>query len=247
MDNVKATGVGNVRLFGDLSYPNMEGDVVCNGDIDIKQTKTTYTMHNAPVHIIPDHLIFKNDTIYDRNDNIGIVNGSLDHDNFKDFKYNIHVSADNLLCLNRPDFDDNTFRGVIYAVGKCDIKGKSGETTINANLTPVGDSYMEYNAGYSGTPDDNSFIHWHDATAYRSSGHVSSTSVGEREDSLFTEQADKPYKETANADTTNNSNNMIVGAGDLGLKLDLPDIPGDFTMNIIVNTTPDFTLRVLMD
>ncbi|MDD6379757.1 MAG: translocation/assembly module TamB domain-containing protein [Prevotella sp.] len=247
MDNVKATGVGNVRLFGDLSYPNMEGDVVCNGDIDIKQTKTTYTMHNAPVHIIPDHLIFKNDTIYDRNDNIGIVNGSLDHDNFKDFKYNIHVSADNLLCLNRPDFDDNTFRGVIYAVGKCDIKGKSGETTINANLTPVGDSYMEYNAGYSGTPDDNSFIHWHDATAYSNIIRPGGTTKDDRKDSLVTEQDVKPVNGTAITDTTNNSRNMTTNAGDGGLLLDFPDIPGDFTMNIIVNTTPDFTLRVLMD
>lgn len=40
---------------------------------------------------------------------------------------------------------------------------------------------------------------------------------------------------------------MTTNAGDGGLLLDFPDIPGDFTMNIIVNTTPDFTLRVLMD
>ena len=247
MDNVKATGVGNVRIFGDLSRVNMEGDMVCNGNVDIIQTKTTYTMRNARVHMIPDHMIFDNDSIYDKDDNLGIVSGSLDHDNFKDFRYNIHVNADHLLCLNHTEFDGNTFRGVIYADGTCDIKGKSGETIINADLTPVGDSFMEYNAGYSGTPDDNSFIHWHDVSANNSKASTGTGSESERKDTTGTREHLTSGNNIQSTDsiTGNHQQNTIPGLTEMGL--DLPDIPGDFTMNLIVNTTPDFTLRVLMD
>lgn len=247
MDNVKATGVGNVRIFGDLSRVNMEGDMVCNGNVDIIQTKTTYTMRNARVHMIPDHMIFDNDSIYDKDDNLGIVSGSLDHDNFKNFRYNIHVNADHLLCLNRKEFDGNTFRGVIYADGTCDIKGKSGETIINADLTPVGDSFMEYNAGYSGTPDDNSFIHWHDVSANNRKASTGTGSESERKDTTGTREHLTSGNNIQSTDsiTVSHQQNTIPGLTEMGL--DLPDIPGDFTMNLIVNTTPDFTLRVLMD
>lgn len=247
MDNVKATGNGNVRIFGDLSRVNMEGDMVCNGAIDIIQTKTTYNMHNSRIRMIPDHIIFDNDTIYDEDDNLGIVSGSLDHDNFKDFRYNIHVNAEHLMCLNRTEFNDNSFRGVIYADGTCDINGKNGETTINANLTPVGNSFMEYNAGYSGTPDDNSFIHWHDASANSRVASTGGKGSSEEEDSTDKSRHSLSASNTPSTDSTGRINQQVSIPMEKEIRLDLPDIPGDFTMNIIVNTTPDFTLRVLMD
>ncbi len=212
--DVKARGDGWCRIFGDLSKVNLEGDMRCNGDMRIKQTNTVYTMRNSLIHMVPDEIEFANDTVVDRNGNIGIVTGALHHKNLHKMTFDIHVDADNLLCLNLPEFDGNTFRGVIYGTGGCDVIGRSGETTINANITPTRGSYMEYNAGYSGSLDDNSFIHWKDVTPIDS-------------DSIRYLLAVQPINATQVANT--------------------PDIPSDFTMNLIVNTTPDFTLRVLTD
>lgn len=209
--DVKATGDGRCRLYGDLSHLNLEGDMYGNGDMTIIQTNTTYTMRHSLIHMVPNEIEFANDTVYDRDGNFGIVSGAIHHKELHKMTFDIHVDADRLLCLNLPEFGDNNFRGVIYGSGQCDLIGRSGETTINANLTPVGNSYMEYNAGYSGSLDDNSFIHWESLS--------DSTGGG---DSLIVEGA-------PNADKN------------------LPDIPSDFTMNLLVNTTPDFTLRVLMD
>lgn len=218
MKDVKATGDGWCRIFGDLSHVNLEGDVYGNGDITIKQTNTTYTMRKSLIHMVPNEIEFANDTVYDRDGHIGIVKGAIHHKELHKLTFDIHLDADNLLCLNLPEFDDRTFRGVIYGKGHCDIIGRAGETTINANITPVGKSFMEYDAGYSGSLDDNSFIHWNDVTP--------------KTDSTFAVE----------------SQGLSGAPGRKGTDDDDDDdIPGDLVMNLIVNTTPDFTLRVLMD
>ena len=216
LSNVEATGNGTCRIFGDLSEVNMDGDMISNGDMSITQTNTTYTMHNSHIHIVPDEIEFAHDSIYDRDGNLGIITGGIHHHNFHRWTFDIHVEADHLLCLNLPEFGDNTFRGVIYGSGSCDVIGRPNETTINANITPVGKSYMEYDAGYSGALDDNSFIHWKDATT----------------DSVKLVRQDSTARPPA-----------FVGEG----SPQEIDIPSDFTMNLLINTTPDFTLRVLMD
>ncbi len=214
MKNVTARGSGWCRIFGDLSHVNLEGDMYANGDVEIIQTKTVYTMRNSLIHMVPDEIEFSNDSIYDKDGNLGIVNGALHHHNLHGLTFDIHVDVKDFLCLDLPDFDDNTFRGVIYGTGECDIIGRKNETTINANITPDRKSYMEYDAGYSGSPGDNSFIHWNDVTP------TDSDSVRYRLD-----------VEPVNG----------------GAPREIPDIPSDFRMNLLINTTPEFTLRVLMD
>lgn len=214
MKDINATGTGWCRLFGDLSHINLEGDMYGNGDMEILQTKTVYSMRNALIHMIPNEMQFVNDSIYDKEGHLGIVNGALHHRCLHGMTFDIHVDAKDLMCLNLREFDDNTFRGVIYGTGSCDLIGRKNETTINAELTPNGKSYMEYDAGYSGSPGDNSFIHWNDVTPTDS-------------DSLRYKLAVEP-----------------VNGGE---PQDVPDIPSDFRMNLLINTTPAFTLRVLMD
>lgn len=211
VENVKAKGDGWCRIFGDLSHVNLEGDMNCNGDIGIKQTKTVYTMHNSLIHMVPNEIEFATDTVYDKDGNLGIVTGAIHHKELHKMTFDIHVNANDMLVLNLPEYDDNTFKGVIYATGSCDVIDHGDGTFINANLTPDSKSYMEYNAGYSGGLDDNTFIHWKDVTP------ADSDSIGYR---LIVNRPEAPVA---------------------------TDIPSDFTMNLLVNTTPDFTLRVLMD
>ena len=96
MKNVEATVAGNVRVYGPLNNINLTGKVVANGPVTISSLNTTYEMINDTVLIVPDHIIFQRDTVYDRNSNIGILSGSVDHKHLTNFKFYLNIEAKNL-------------------------------------------------------------------------------------------------------------------------------------------------------
>ena len=158
--NVDAEGTGAIRLFGDLKQLNLTGQVVASGKMDITSLNTTYSMRNDTIRFIPNQIIFSKDTVYDRNGNIGVLDGELDHQYLKDLTFNINIQAQNLLAYDTHTFGENTFYGTVYATGNCGIVGKSGETTITVNATPQKGSQLVYNVGGQGPVDKQNFIKW---------------------------------------------------------------------------------------
>lgn len=115
---------------------NLEGKMVAEGTVDIKPLHTTYTLVNDTITMIPDEIIFKNDSIYDMYGNHGIINGALHHKHLTRLTFDLDVKANNLLSYNSPAYNGNSFYGTVFASGNCYIKGLPGETTLDINVTP---------------------------------------------------------------------------------------------------------------
>lgn len=225
MREFEVYGDGVCRVIGPLSDVNMDGDMMVNGNVKISSIGVTYTVPQGHVVMKPNEITFDNDTIYDRYGNMGVVTGGFHHDAFRHMTFDININANNLLSYDFPTPQHgDTFWGTIYASGNCLIHGVSGETTMTINATPNKGSFMEYNAAYTGGVDENSFIKWVSSAAQPNDSLASDT------------QADNVSSTTSNRP-----------AFHLPANLDDVDIPSDFLMNFIINTTPDFTLKVLMD
>lgn len=153
---------GNIRVFGDLSEVNLEGNAIADGSIDIKPLNTTYTLEACPVKLVPDEIRLANCNIMDRNGNRGVVNGAIYHKHLTRMTYDIGVTANNLLAYDFKTYGDQTFFGTVFATGDCRIKGKSGEVVIDAHATPQKGSFIEYNASSPESISNQSFIHWQD-------------------------------------------------------------------------------------
>ena len=153
---------GNIRVFGDLSEVNLEGNAIADGSIDIKPLNTTYTLEACPVKLVPDEIRLANCNIMDRNGNRGVVNGAIYHKHLTRMTYDIGVTANNLLAYDFKTYGDQTFFGTVFATGDCRIKGKSGEVDIDAHATPQKGSFIEYNASSPESISNQSFIHWQD-------------------------------------------------------------------------------------
>ena len=160
MDQVNAYGTGNLRLFGPLNRIELTGITVANGTINIKPLNTTYTMKNDTVRLIPDKIVFKQDTIRDRNGNLGFVTGILYHNHLTHLSYDISVNARNLLSYDAHSLDGTSFCGIAYATGTCRIRGKSGEVTIDVDAVPEKGSEIIYNVASPDAVSENRFIHW---------------------------------------------------------------------------------------
>lgn len=153
---------GNIRVFGDLSEVNLEGNAIVDGSIDIKPLNTTYTLEACPVKLVPAEIRLANCNIMDRNGNRGVVNGAIYHKHLTRMTYDIGVTANNLLAYDFKTYGDQTFFGTVFATGDCRIKGKSGEVVIDAHATPQKGSFIEYNASSPESISNQSFIHWQD-------------------------------------------------------------------------------------
>jgi len=160
MQDINATATGKVRVAGDFKNINLTGEVTANGSFGISSLNTWYTMKNAYVRFVPDDIIFSNDTVYDRNGNIGILNGHVYHEHLTNVSYDLGIRAENLLAYDTHSFADNTFYGTAYATGLCHIKGKSGEVNIDVNATPQPGTIIVYNVASPTAINSQEFIHW---------------------------------------------------------------------------------------
>ena len=118
-------------------------------------------MRDARVRIIPNEIIFGNDTITDPQGHIGIVTGGLHHKNLSHLTFDINILARNLLAYNFPKKQGkDSFWGVVYGTGKCNIKGEPGSTTMNIDMEPEKNTYITYDASSTNDASTSNFIRW---------------------------------------------------------------------------------------
>lgn len=160
MEDVEARGSGDLQLYGDLDNINLIGEAVADGQLTITPLNTTYTLKNDTIHLIPNEIVFKSDTIYDRDGHVGVLTGSLYHDYLTNLRYDINVNADNLLAYDFTDFGDDTFCGTVYGTGNCRIAGGNGEVTIDVDVTPNRGSQIVYNVASPDAISNQEFVHW---------------------------------------------------------------------------------------
>ena len=218
MKNVDVLGKGDLRLHGPLSAINLTGMAVANGKIDISSLNTTYWLRNDTVRLVPNEIIFERDTIYDKDNHLGIVTGALHHDCLKNLSYDLNIEAQNLLAYDFKDYGDNTFYGTVWGTGDCAIHGKSGEIVMDINVRPEKGSFIEYNASAPDAITNQEFITWNDMTP----------------------------KTPIPSDSTSLQPIPIVLSDDDNEERD-NDLESDLRLNFLIDCTPDATLRVLMD
>lgn len=189
MRNVNATGKGSVKLSGPLNMLNLTGKIEVNGNLDITSLNTTYYLKNDIVTFIPNEIRFENDSIYDRNGNIGIVNGTLHHKNLTNLTYDIGIKAKKLLAYDTHTFGENTFYGTAFVTGDCNIKGKSGEVVIDVNGTTEKGSTLVYDVSNKNSLSDNSFIHWN---TYKDSLAFEDDSIAIEKRTIYKKEIFKP-------------------------------------------------------
>lgn len=223
MDKIKLRANGWCKVVGPLSDVNLEGDMEAYGNVYIKPTGTTYDLTHGHVRIIPNEIIFANDTITDSYGHLGIVTGGLHHNSLRHLTYDINIEAQNLLSYNFPKhLGQESFWGVVYATGNCHIKGAPGTTTLDVELKPCKNTFITYNAASTNEAGTNNFIHW----------------VNIPKDS--TQKENVETKETPSMAKTTSSGHPIINS-------ELANISSDLRMNFILKTNPNLTLGVLMD
>ena len=184
MDDIRAKANGKVRLHGPLNAINLTGTLVADGTTLITPINVEYTLVNDTIRFMPDNIVFRSDTIRDRNGNIGIVNGALHHKHLSHLTYDINIATHNLLCYDTDGYGNDSFYGTAYGTGTCSIRGRGGRIDIDIDITPDKNSFIEYNATSPEAIADQQFITWHDKT--KRTVNTDSTAVVMHTDTIST-------------------------------------------------------------
>lgn len=155
---------GFVKLLGPLKTVNLVGNLIVNGEMDIKPLNCKYFLKNDTVVCRPDEIEIIPSRIEDIYGNKGVLNGFIRHKHLTKLTYDLFVEADNLLVYDFKDFGNEVFYGTVFGTGNASIHGRSRELRMNVDMTTQKNSTFVYNVS---TPDaivDQKFITWNNKT-----------------------------------------------------------------------------------
>lgn len=159
-DRVEGQAQGAVRLYGPLNNINLTGRIVVDGELDVRQLNTTYTLRADTVDFIPDNILLRNCSLYDRDGHVALLNGALHHQHLTRMTFDLDVEADNLLAYDFHDFGTDTFYGTVYGTGKVAIQGRPGRVTFDIDVTPEDNTIFVYNVSSPDAITNQEFIEW---------------------------------------------------------------------------------------
>lgn len=139
--DLKGSATGNLKMVGDIKQPDYTGNVrINNGGLKILYTQCYYEFDSANVVFSPGEINFGTinikDTLYrasKKQPNTGVLTGTLQHNNFRDFVYNISINSNKLLVLNTTRSDNSTFYG--KAIGKATFRLRGPEDDMRMSIT----------------------------------------------------------------------------------------------------------------
>jgi hypothetical protein len=121
--DIRGLATGNLLLTGIRGKPNLSGSIRLQKNaftIDYLKTRYNFT---SDLEIVNNNFIINNFEIFDNEGNLANVNGMVHTEYLKDISLNINILANDLLCLNTLETDNNLFYGTAYASGSVRIKG----------------------------------------------------------------------------------------------------------------------------
>ena len=151
---------GDLRLHGPLSTMQLTGMLVVDGQATVKPLGTTYTLRNDTVRLVTDDILLQNIPIYDKYDNVAILDGGIHHKHLTSLTFDLGVHTDLLLGYDFKDFGEDTFYGTVFAAGDVALQGRPGRVTIDCDVTPLQGSVFTYNVASPDAISNQEFITW---------------------------------------------------------------------------------------
>ena len=169
------------------------------------------------IHLAPDGLTFNNIHISDMEGHTGKLNGYLHYKHFKNLNYRFEIQADNMLVMNTKESADMPFYGTVYGTGNVMLSGNAAQG-------------LEVNAAMT-TNRNTTFTYINGSVASATSNQ-------------FIKFVDKTPRRTIQ-----DSVQIISYYDQIQQKrqAETEEQKTDIRLNILVDATPDATMRIIMD
>ncbi|OXB23917.1 DUF490 domain-containing protein [Flavobacterium tructae] len=126
LSNVRGSVSGNAAVVGNLKKPEINGRLyVEKAGMTIPYLNTDYELSDRTVIDLTDEkFLFRNNQLTDtKYGTKGLLNGSIEHHNFGDWKLDLNITSKRLLALDTKDSEDAAYFGTAFINGTASIKG----------------------------------------------------------------------------------------------------------------------------
>ena len=155
---IEGKGKGHLNISGTPAKPVIEGKAELDrASLIVNYLNTRYSFSNF-LEFKKNEISFDNIVVYDTLGNKGLVSGSLKHNYFSDFSYDIKVTTDKLLFVNTDRKMNELYYGSALVSGVIHLWGDPGSIQLDADATTVKGTDLNIPLDYVYDVSDNDYI-----------------------------------------------------------------------------------------
>jgi len=163
LSNIRGFASGNASIGGSLKKPDINGRLfVDDAGITIPYLNVDYLLANKTIVDLSDQrFLFRNVFLTDTKFGTkGTLTGTIEHNDFSDWKLDLAINSKRLLVLNTKDHEDAAYYGVAYINGKATIKGPTNGLFIKVAAKSDKGSALKIPINDADNVSENDFIHF---------------------------------------------------------------------------------------
>ena len=229
VSRLQGFGHGLITVTGSLNQPDIAGQIkLIDAGCKVNYLNTFYTFSPTPTILINNKSIdFKNVVLVDTLANKAIVEGSIRHNNLKDFVLDLKIHPQNFLALATTGKDNDTFYGSAVASGLITVRGPFKDINLDINAMTRKGTNMVIPLNRTSTVKDNDFIVF-----------IHHNEEEKEEEVLEVVDTKRNFALNLDINATDDANMKIILPSDLGTI----DATGSGNMKIRTATSEEFAM-----
>lgn len=161
IDNLQGHASGHVCVGGKKeSVYVLVRAAAQEASVTLPWTGCRYTIHRDSIIMDTTAIRFPNVHLTDAEGHPAVINGGIYHEQFHDFKLDLHVDAREALVFNLPDKEGEMLQGRVYGTGHADITGDEANIYVNADAVTAGKSRFRLSLDNTSNAYESNFIHF---------------------------------------------------------------------------------------
>ncbi|WP_430816291.1 translocation/assembly module TamB domain-containing protein [Carboxylicivirga sp. RSCT41] len=158
MQNLSGNASGKLSVTGPLSAPELLGALHINKALfDVDLLQTTYSITDS-VLFKPNLMEFKGIKLSDRNGKQGTFNGTIEHQAFRNMRYDLRLITNNMLVMDTKYTDNPLYYGEVYADGNMSVTGTTKDLVIDIGGRTMEDTQFFIPLTDEESAEESSFI-----------------------------------------------------------------------------------------
>ncbi len=151
---------GKLKIIGTINRPQVAGKIkLMRTMVGVNFLNTEYTI-NQEVELQKNKILFDSTTAYDTRNQIGIINGWVTHEDYKNFKLDISIKMFNLMAMNTTRAMNEMFYGKAFGTGMVRIYGAAPNIQIDAQVETNENTEISVPINFNTVVDKSSYINF---------------------------------------------------------------------------------------
>jgi hypothetical protein len=163
LSNIRGLASGNATIQGNVNTPEINGRLYLDkAGMAIPYLGVDYEMTDRTIVDLTDEkFLFRNNLLTDSKFGTkGVLNGSIEHKNFSNWKLDLAIASKRLLALDTKDSEDAAYFGTAFINGNATIKGPTNNLEIKVDAKSEKGTSVKIPINNAESVGENNFLHF---------------------------------------------------------------------------------------